>query len=91
MSACRPYLEKQIELIRPRVIVLLGATAVKGLLNAAQGISGLRGKWQKIQAAGTEIPVMPTYHPAALLRNPGWKRDVWSDMKELRRFLEKQT
>ena len=92
MAACRPYLERQIALIRPKVVVTLGATAVKGLLQTTQGISVLRGKWQTLRLSelGSEtIPLLPTYHPAALLRNPGLKRDVWNDMKALRAFLER--
>jgi DNA polymerase len=78
MQTCLPYLREQIALIEPSVIVALGATAVEGLLGATEGISRLRGKWQSF--AG--IPVMPTYHPAYLLRNMAMteKRKVWEDM-----------
>lgn len=78
MATCFPYLQEQIELIQPRVMVALGATAVEGLLGNASGISRLRGNWQSFRG----IPVMPTYHPAYLLRNMSLteRRKVWEDM-----------
>ena len=81
MKTCLPYLVRQIEIIRPKVIVALGATAVEGLLGKAESISRLRGHFQSFQ--GT--PVMPTYHPAYLLRNQavGEKRKVWEDMMQV--------
>jgi len=78
MQTCIPYLHEQIDLIRPRVIVALGATAVEGLLGKTIGITKLRGNWREYR--GT--PMMPTYHPAYLLRNQAMseKRRVWEDM-----------
>jgi DNA polymerase len=78
MATCIPYLHEQIDLIRPKVIVALGATAVTGLLGKTIGITKLRGQWQTYR--GT--PLMPTYHPAYLLRNQALseKRKVWEDM-----------
>jgi uracil-DNA glycosylase len=78
MATCIPYLHEQIDLIRPKVIVALGATAVEGLLGKTIGITKLRGNWQTYR--GT--PLMPTYHPAYLLRNQAMseKRKVWEDM-----------
>jgi DNA polymerase len=78
MTTCIPYLHEQIDLIRPKVIVALGATAVEGLLGKTLGITKLRGQWQTYR--GT--PLMPTYHPAYLLRNQALseKRKVWEDM-----------
>jgi uracil-DNA glycosylase family 4 len=78
MQACIPYLHEQIDLIQPKVIVALGATAVDGLLGKTVGITKLRGQWQMYRG----IPLMPTYHPAYLLRNqaPSEKRRVWEDM-----------
>lgn len=78
MSTCLPWLAKQIELIQPRVLVALGATAVEGLLGETRPMNQLRGRWLDYQG----IPVMPTYHPAYLLRNqsPTEKRKVWEDM-----------
>jgi DNA polymerase len=78
MATCIPYLHEQIDLIRPKVIVALGATAVEGLLGKTIGITKLRGSWKTYR--GT--PLMPTYHPAYLLRNQAMseKRKVWEDM-----------
>jgi uracil-DNA glycosylase family 4 len=81
MKTCIPYLHEQIDLIRPKVIVALGATAVEGLLGKTVGITRLRGNWKTYR--GT--PMMPTYHPAYLLRNqaPSEKRRVWEDMLQV--------
>jgi uracil-DNA glycosylase family 4 len=78
MATCIPYLHEQIDLIRPKVIVALGATAVEGLLGKTIGITKLRGTWKTYR--GT--PLMPTYHPAYLLRNQAMseKRKIWEDM-----------
>jgi DNA polymerase len=78
MQTCIPFLHEQIDLIRPKVIVGLGATAVEGLLGKTIGITKLRGSWKTYRG----IPLMPTYHPAYLLRNqaPSEKRRVWEDM-----------
>lgn len=78
MAVCMPYLREQIALIAPRVIVALGATAVRGLLGISEGITRVRGKW-KLYAAS--IPVMPTFHPAYLLRKEEAKHDAWADLK----------
>lgn len=78
MNTCKPYLLAQISVIRPKVIVALGATAVEGLLGKTFGIMKLRGNWQDFNG----VPLMPTYHPAYLLRNQSLteKRKVWEDM-----------
>src|SRR5438105_4589582 len=78
METCLPYLREQIDIIRPRVIVALGAVAMEGLLGKAEPMRALRGKWHSFQ----DIPVMATYHPAYLLRNQSLseKRKVWEDM-----------
>ena len=78
MQTCIPFLHEQIDLIRPKVIVALGATAVEGLLGKTIGITKLRGNWKTYRG----IPLMPTYHPAYLLRNQAMseKRRVWEDM-----------
>ncbi len=78
MSACIPYLHSQIDLIQPKVLVALGATAVEGLLGKTEGITRLRGKWQTYRG----VPLMPTFHPSYLLRNQALseKRKVWEDM-----------
>jgi len=75
--SCQPFLEAQIRAIRPRVLVGLGKFAAHWLLRTAEPISRLRGRLGDHDG----IPVMPTYHPAYLLRNPAAKKDVWEDMK----------
>jgi uracil-DNA glycosylase len=81
MSTCLPWLERQIDLIKPRVMVALGATAVEGLLGATAPVSKVRGRWLNFRG----IPVMATYHPAYLLRNQSIyeKRKVWEDMLQV--------
>ncbi|WP_437795767.1 uracil-DNA glycosylase family protein [Sorangium sp. So ce693] len=86
MAACSPYLTAQLALIKPKVIVALGATAVQGLIGTSEGITKLRGTWKLYKGS---IPIMPTFHPAYLLRQPGAKREVWSDLKEVMRHLGK--
>jgi len=78
-EACLPYLKAQIALVSPQVIVLLGATAAHYLLGRQEGITRLRGRWLDYNG----IPVMPTYHPAFLLRKPEAKRDAWSDLQQV--------
>jgi len=85
MNHCRPYLEEQLSLLQPRVIVALGATAVQGLLGTTEGITRLRGQWKLYRGL---VPVMPTFHPAYLLRQPQAKREVWDDLREVLRHLE---
>lgn len=81
MQTCISYLHEQIDLIRPKVLVALGATAVEGLLGKTAGITRLRGNWQTYRG----ISLMPTYHPAYLLRNQALseKRRVWEDMLQV--------
>ena len=80
---CSPYIWRQMELIRPRVICTLGAFATRTLLGVEGGISRLRGRFHEVRG----YKVMPTYHPAYLLRSPGAKRSVWDDMKKVRDLL----
>lgn len=81
MKTCIPYLHSQIDLIRPKVLVALGATAVEGLLGKTEGITRLRGNWKTYR----NIPLMPTFHPSYLLRNQALseKRKVWEDMLQV--------
>jgi DNA polymerase len=86
-AACRHFLDGQIRVIGPRVIVTLGATAARELLGEPS-ITRVRGQWRSYTPpGGTAVRVLPTYHPAALLRNPDLKKDVWTDMKNLRKEL----
>jgi DNA polymerase len=82
-NICGPFVRRQIAVIRPKVIVALGATAASFLLHSNQPISRLRGTFHKVEG----IPIMPTFHPAYLLRNPSEKRAVWSDMQMVMDFL----
>ena len=86
MQTCIPFLHEQIDLIRPKALVALGATAVEGLLGKTIGITRLRGNWKTYRG----IPLMPTYHPAFLLRNQALseKRKVWEDMLQVMEKLE---
>lgn len=80
MHACHPFLERQLALIKPRVIVALGATAVTGLIRETRGITKIRGTFRLYDG---RIALMPTFHPAYLLRNPAAKRDVWNDLRKV--------
>ncbi len=79
IAACEPFLKRQLEIIKPRLIVALGRFAAQTLLQNNAPISRLRGTWTEYQG----IPLMPTYHPAYLLRSPAGKKDVWQDMKQV--------
>jgi len=84
MSACMPYLTEQLALVEPQVIVALGKTAVQGLFGTAEGITRVRGRWRLYQG---KVAVMPTFHPAYLLRNPAAKREVWADLQLVLKHL----
>lgn len=87
METCLPYLKKQIAIIKPKVILCLGLTATKGLLNKRDSLTSMRGKVFEFE----NIKVMVTYHPAALLRNPNWKRPCWEDLQKFRKLYEELT
>lgn len=82
VEQCIPYLKKQIELIKPKVILCLGLVAAQNLLHTTEGLGKLRGR--RLTYEG--IPLMVTYHPAALLRNPNWKRPAWEDVQAVRKM-----
>lgn len=84
MAACIPFLREQLRVMAPQVIVAMGATAVQGLLGTTEGIMRLRGRWRLYD--GT-VAVMPTFHPAYLLRNPSAKAQVWQDLQAVMRQL----
>lgn len=84
VDACRPYLVRQLEIIRPSVIVAFGTFAAQTLLDTKLSIGKLRGAIHRYHG----IPVVVTYHPAALLRNPAWKRPTWEDVQLARRLLD---
>jgi DNA polymerase len=83
MQICKKYLDMQISIIKPKIIVTLGTSSTKGLLNNEESISRIRGTVQEYN----KVKLMPTYHPAALLRNPNLKKFVWEDMKRVMHFL----
>lgn len=83
ISQCLPFLKRQLATINPRVICVLGSVAARTLLNTQTPISRLRGRFHDFMG----IPVMPTFHPAFLLRNPEKKRDVWDDVQQIMKLL----
>ena len=82
-ETCKPFLLREIAIIKPKVVVVLGNTATQNLLNTKIGITRLRGEFQDYHG----VKVMPTFHPAYLLRDPNKKREVWEDMKKVRDYL----
>lgn len=84
VATCQPFLFRQIAVIRPRVIVTLGSPALQCVLHNRDSITKVRGEWRDYDG----IAVMPTFHPAYLLRTPDKKREVWEDMKKVRQYLE---
>ncbi len=87
VAACRGYLEQQIDLIRPKVIVALGRVAAQTLLDETTSLGRMRGHWYQVRGVETRV----TYHPAALLRNVGFKRPTWEDMQVVRDRLQELT
>jgi len=90
VAACLPFVERQIELVAPAVLVLLGGAAAGALLGRGDGITKLRGRWFEHQSPGMAgpVPALATYHPAFLLRQPSAKREAWRDLLMLRERLE---
>lgn len=80
VQVCEPFLRRQIELVAPEIIVLLGGAAAKQLLDSAEGIMRLRGKWKTIEAGGRQVKAIATLHPAYLLRTPNAKKQAWRDL-----------
>jgi uracil-DNA glycosylase family 4 len=83
-SMCKPFLLREIAAVQPEVIVVLGNTAMRNLLDLKQGITKVRGQFQDYQG----VKVMPTFHPAYLLRDPSKKKETWADLKKVRDYLE---
>lgn len=81
---CRPFIERHIELAAPELVVLVGGSAAKTLLNTTTGIMSLRGKWQEMEIDGRTVPTMPFLHPAYLLRTPAHKVLAWKDLLKIR-------
>ena len=85
IAACLPFLHRQLELLRPKVILALGGTAGEAILGARKSLGELRGKVHTYNG----IPLVVTYHPAALLRNPNWKKPTWDDVRIVRQLLDR--
>ncbi|MBN2134234.1 MAG: uracil-DNA glycosylase [Acidobacteria bacterium] len=83
VAMCVPYLKAQINFIKPKIIVLLGAVAVRALLDSKEGITKIRGRIMDYYG----VPIMPVYHPAYLLRNPAKKKEAWEDLQKVMAFL----
>lgn len=83
IAACVPYLFRQIDIVKPKVILAMGGTAAQTLLNTKQSLGALRNHVHRFRG----IPVIVTYHPAALLRNPNWKKPTWDDVRIARRLI----
>jgi uracil-DNA glycosylase len=83
-ATCKPFLEREIAIVQPDVIVVLGNTAMKNLLDTREGITRARGRFHDYKG----IKVMPTFHPAYLLRDPSKKRETWDDLKKVRDYLD---
>ena len=90
VAACLPFVERTIEIVDPKIVVMVGGTAAKTLLAQNEGIMKLRGKWFEYETSAMvrPIPAMAIYHPAFLLRSPGQKRDAWRDLLEIRKRLD---
>ena len=84
INSCLPFILKHIEIIKPSALMLLGSTAAFAILRNKEGISKIRGKWVDLKINQMTIPTIPTFHPAFLLRQPGQKKHVWTDLQSLR-------
>lgn len=88
-ATCLAFTRRHIELAKPKIVVLAGGTAVKAVLNTTEGITRLRGKWTTLTLDdGSEVPALPTFHPAYLLRTPASKRQSWADLLSLDKRLK---
>ena len=85
IAACIPYLHRQLEIVRPKVILCLGSTSAEAMLGVRKSLGELRGKVHTYNG----IPLVVTYHPAALLRNPNWKKPTWDDVRIARQLLDR--
>jgi uracil-DNA glycosylase family 4 len=85
-----PFVLRHIALVRPKRLVLLGGVSAKAVLRAKDGITRLRGRWHSLETEAGPLPVLPTWHPAYLLRTPSAKRDAWTDLVLLRRTLDEE-
>jgi DNA polymerase len=91
VTICLPFLRRHIELVDPKILVLVGGTSAQALLGVTQGITRLRGSWHDYSGGAKPIPAMPIFHSAYLLRKPGMKREAWRDLREIRHKLDTLT
>lgn len=89
VQVCRPFVDRQIALVGPDVVLTLGGVAAKAMLDVTDGILRVRGKWRQLDVEGRKVPVMPSLHPAYLLRTPAAKRQAWRDLIEVKLALDK--
>jgi uracil-DNA glycosylase len=91
VMSCLPFIARHIELVKPKVLILVGGTSASNLLDTSQGITRLRGRWVSYQSGHgdnkRDIPTMPIFHPAYLLRQPALKREAWKDLRAIRDHL----
>ena len=87
-AMCLPFLRRHIELVNPRVIVLLGAVAARHVMGITEGIMRSRGRWMEYRVADRMVPIMPTLHPAYLLRQPAHKKLAWRDLQAVAQKIE---
>ena len=88
IAACYPYLSKQIELLRPKLILCVGRVAAQSLIKTSRGINALRGEFAELKIGEALIPLLSTFHPSAILRDESLRRPAWEDLKLLRARLE---
>jgi uracil-DNA glycosylase family 4 len=84
LEACKPYVQHQLSLVKPKAVIAMGETAVRILLGGEKPLAALRGRWGAFQG----LRVMPTYHPSDLLRDEGLKRHVWDDLKQVLKLIQ---
>jgi DNA polymerase len=87
-AACLPFLRRHIELAQPKVIILLGAVAARHVIGVSDGIMKLRGRWMEYRVGDAMVPLMPTLHPAYLLRQPAHKKLAWRDLQAVRERMK---
>lgn len=90
-AMCLPFILRHIELINPKMVLMLGGVSAKALLGTTEGITRLRGKWKKLTVSGADIPALPVYHPAYLLRQPHLKGQAWRDLLAAKHKLAELT
>ncbi|MDV3251686.1 uracil-DNA glycosylase [Devosia sp. BK] len=88
MELCLPFLNRQVELVAPRLVMTLGGPAMQTVLKTTSGIIKMRGRWQDVSIGTHEVPALPTLHPAYLLRNPAAKQQAWADLLSLKMKMD---